>query len=92
MMTRMKAAQFYWPLRGRWQRYDGREWHTRWTTRSSSSRAILDSGELPAYKIGRLIRIRRADVDEYLERVKVRPGELAHLYPPGEYGDPARER
>lgn len=53
---------------------------------------ILDSGELPAYKIGRVIRIRRADVDEYLERCRVRPGDLSHLYPPGENGDPARKR
>ena len=53
---------------------------------------ILDSGDIPSYKIRRVIRIRRVDVVEYLERVKVRPGELAHLYPPGENGDPPRRR
>ncbi len=47
---------------------------------------------VPSYKIRRVIRIRRVDVIEYLERVKVRPGELAHLYPPGENGDPPRKR
>ena len=54
--------------------------------------AILDSGDIPSYKIRRVIRIKRADVDAYLERVKVRPGELAHLYPPGDGGDPDRKR
>jgi excisionase family DNA binding protein len=29
---------------------------------------ILDSGELPAYKIGRVIRIQRVDVEAFLER------------------------
>ena len=53
---------------------------------------LLDSGELPSYKIGRVIRIKRADVDAFLERVRVRPGDLAHLYPPGEDGDPPRKR
>jgi excisionase family DNA binding protein len=53
---------------------------------------LLDSGELPAYKIGRVIRIRRSDVQPFLQRVKIKPGELRHLYPPGEYGDPPRRR
>lgn len=29
--------------------------------------SILDTGELPAYKLGRVIRMKRADVDAYLE-------------------------
>ena len=45
---------------------------------------ILDYGELPSYKLGRVIRIRRSDVEEYLESVRVRPGDLAHLYAPAE--------
>lgn len=53
---------------------------------------LLDAGELPAYKFGRVIRIKRADVEAFLERAKVKPGELAHLYPPGEDGDPPRRR
>ena len=53
---------------------------------------ILDTGELESYKLGRVIRIKRADVDAYLERVKVQPGELRHLYPPGENEDPPRKR
>lgn len=53
---------------------------------------IIDGGELPAYKFGRVIRLKRADVDAYIERSRVQPGTLAHLYPPGEYGDPPRGR
>ncbi len=29
---------------------------------------LIDGGELPAYKFGRVIRLRRADVDAYIER------------------------
>ena len=36
---------------------------------------MLRSGEIPSYKIGRIRRIRRQDVDAWLERNKYRPGE-----------------
>ena len=36
---------------------------------------LLRSGEIPNYKIGRIRRIRRQDVDAWLERNKYRPGE-----------------
>jgi excisionase family DNA binding protein len=36
---------------------------------------MLRSGEIPSYKIGRLRRIRRQDVEAWLERNKFRPGE-----------------
>ena len=45
---------------------------------------IIDEGQLSAYKFGRVIRIKREDVDAFLERVRIKPGELRHLYPPGE--------
>jgi excisionase family DNA binding protein len=53
---------------------------------------LLDSGELASYRIGRVIRVRRSDVEKFLERVKVRPGDLAHLYDAGEDDDPRRTR
>ena len=53
---------------------------------------ILDQGDLAAYKFGRVIRLKRVDVDAYLERCRVQPGSLGHLYPPGEDGDPPRKR
>ena len=36
---------------------------------------MLRSGDIPSYKIGRIRRIRRQDVDAWLERNKYRPGE-----------------
>lgn len=52
---------------------------------------LLDAGELPAYKFGQVIRIKRIDVEAFLQRAQVKPGELRHLYPPGE-DDPPRKR
>ncbi len=43
---------------------------------------LIDQGQVPAYKIGRVLRIRRADLDAFLERSRVKPGDLVHLYPP----------
>ena len=42
---------------------------------------LIDAGDVPAYKLGLVMRIRRADLDDVLERSRVRPGELGHLYP-----------
>ena len=36
---------------------------------------MLQSGEIPSYKIGRVRRIRRQDVEAWLESNKFRPGE-----------------
>ena len=36
---------------------------------------MLRSGEIPSYKSGRIRRIRRPDVEEWLEQNKFRPGE-----------------
>lgn len=36
---------------------------------------MLRSGEIPSYKIGRVRRIRRQDVEAWLERNRFRPGE-----------------
>lgn len=36
---------------------------------------LLRSGEIPSYKIGRVRRIRRQDVEDWLERHRYRPGE-----------------
>lgn len=42
---------------------------------------FIDSGALPAYKMGRVIRMKAEDLDVFLDSVKVEPGALAHLYP-----------
>lgn len=43
--------------------------------------ALIDRGELVAYKVGRVVRIRQSDLDTFLEANRVEPGSLAHLYP-----------
>ena len=42
---------------------------------------LIDGGQLTAYKIGRVIRLRRNDLDAYIDSTRVKPGELKHLYP-----------
>ena len=54
--------------------------------------ALIDRGELAAEIVPpgkrstgrrRDIRISREALDDYIERARVNPGDLAHLYPPG---------
>lgn len=42
---------------------------------------FIDEGELPAYRFGRVIRLKQSDVDAYIERCRIEPGSLDHLYP-----------
>ncbi|MGH9169827.1 MAG: helix-turn-helix domain-containing protein [Acidimicrobiales bacterium] len=42
---------------------------------------LIDEGELVAHKFGRVIRIQEADVLAFIERSKIAPGTLDHLYP-----------
>ena len=37
--------------------------------------ALIDTGKLPAYRFGTTIRLRTADVRDYLERGEKRPDE-----------------
>ncbi len=43
--------------------------------------ALINRGELPAVKIGRVIRLRKADVDAFLDAHRINPGDLDHLLP-----------
>jgi len=45
---------------------------------------LIDEGALPAYKLGRVLRVRVADLEAFLETTRVQPGELRHLYPPAD--------
>ena len=47
----------------------------------------ITRGSLPAFKIRRVVRYAGADVEEYLERCRIKPGELSHLYPDTVGGD-----
>jgi len=42
---------------------------------------FIDNGDLPAYRMGRVIRLQQSDVDAYIETCRVEPGTLEHLYP-----------
>jgi len=42
---------------------------------------FIDEGQLAAYKMGRVIRLQAADVDSFIERMRIQPGSLEHLYP-----------
>jgi excisionase family DNA binding protein len=49
---------------------------------------FIDEGKLPGYKFGRVIRLKRSDVDAFLESCRIEPGTLEHLradrpHPPG---------
>ncbi len=41
---------------------------------------LIDHGEVPAFAMGRVYRLRRPDLDAYLESVRVVPGTLGHLH------------
>ena len=42
---------------------------------------FVDEGALPAYKMGRVFRLKQSDVDAFMEAYRIRPGTLEHLYP-----------
>jgi excisionase family DNA binding protein len=42
---------------------------------------FVDEGLLPAYKMGRVFRLQKRDVDAFIETSRVEPGTLEHLYP-----------
>lgn len=63
----------------------------RWmSTRETSARLgitlrtlyrFIDEGQLAAYKFGRVIRLKEADVEAFIEGARIVPGTLEHLYP-----------
>ncbi len=48
---------------------------------------FIDEGQLPAYKFGRVIRVKEQDVVAFVEASRIAPGTLEHLHP-----DPAPSR
>lgn len=63
----------------------------RWlSTKEASSRLgitlrtlyrLIDEGQVPAYKFGRVIRLKESEVDAFIDNARVVPGNLTHLYP-----------
>ena len=45
---------------------------------------LIDEGQVPAYRLGRVFRVKESDLEQFLERSRVAPGSLRHLYPGGE--------
>jgi excisionase family DNA binding protein len=40
---------------------------------------FIDGGALPAYKFGRVIRLKEEDVDRFIDSCRIAPGDLEHL-------------
>lgn len=40
---------------------------------------FINDGKLAAYRIGRVYRIMRSDLEEFLRAAALRPGDLSHL-------------
>ncbi len=63
----------------------------RWLSTAESARRLgitprtlyrfIDEGQLPAYRFGRVIRLKADEVDAFIESCRIPPGTLEHLYP-----------
>jgi excisionase family DNA binding protein len=42
---------------------------------------FINDGALPAFKMGRVIRLRQSDLDDFIESTRIPPGSLEHLTP-----------
>ena len=42
---------------------------------------FINEGQLPAYRLGRVIRLKQDDVDAFIDTCRIEPGTLDHLYP-----------
>ena len=42
---------------------------------------FIDDGGLPAYRMGRVIRLKAADVAAFETTCRIQPGSLSHLVP-----------
>jgi excisionase family DNA binding protein len=42
---------------------------------------FIDQGDIPAYRFGRVIRLKQDEVDSFIESCRIEPGTLEHLYP-----------
>lgn len=54
---------------------------------------LIDRGQLPAYRFGRVIRLQRGDIEDYITSCRLAPGTLGHLHiVPGNGPDGAERR
>ena len=45
---------------------------------------FIDDGKLPAYRFGRVIRLKESEVAEFIEQCRITPGTLDHAAAGGE--------
>ncbi len=48
---------------------------------------FIDEGQLPAYRFGRVIRLKASEVDAFIDACRIEPGTLEHLYPDSGTGE-----
>jgi excisionase family DNA binding protein len=48
---------------------------------------FIDEGQVPAYRFGRVIRLKADEVDVFIDDCRIAPGTLEHLYPETVGGD-----
>lgn len=41
---------------------------------------FIDEGQLPAYRFGRVIRLKEVEVEEFIDRCRIQPGTLDNRY------------
>lgn len=42
---------------------------------------LMDEGEIPAYKFGRVYRLKETEVEAFIQSSRIEPGSMSHLYP-----------
>lgn len=42
---------------------------------------FINDGQIHAYKFGRVIRLKRQDIEAFIEQSRIAPGTLSHLVP-----------
>ena len=52
---------------------------------------FIDEGRLPAYQMGRVIRVKEEELEGFVESLRIAPGTLAHLYPDSRTDNSATE-
>lgn len=48
---------------------------------------FINQGDLPAYRFGRVIRVKRVDIEAFVESSRIEPGTLDHLSPDSNSAD-----
>jgi excisionase family DNA binding protein len=41
---------------------------------------LIDAGQLPAYRFGRVFRLQGRQIDAFIDSARIQPGDLRHLY------------